>query len=144
MQLPAALCFGNVGVAAHGEGRSSRSHRILLGKVPSLVTCESREFCESPVFGPAGPGQGSDRLVLRVPRGGGWPKPCLEAPECFLSPSLSQPALTQKGSRSAPAAALYYLFCGGPWQLPCQGWAVSLCFIIIRPGSSWREMKSRV
>lgn len=25
MQLPAALCFGSVGVAAHGEGRSSGS-----------------------------------------------------------------------------------------------------------------------
>lgn len=48
MQLPAALCVGNVGVAAHGEGcNSSSSHRILLGKVPSLMTCESKEFCET-------------------------------------------------------------------------------------------------
>lgn len=77
-----------------GKGNSS-SRRILLGKVPSLMTCESKKFCETHFFfGPAGPGQGSDRFVLWVPRGGGWPRPCLEALKCFLSPGLSQPALT--------------------------------------------------
>lgn len=44
-QLPAAPGFGDVGVAAHGEGRSSR---VLPGKVPKLVTRQGQKFfCEA-------------------------------------------------------------------------------------------------
>lgn len=32
-----------------GKGNSS-SRRILLGKVPSLMTCESKKFCETHFF----------------------------------------------------------------------------------------------
>lgn len=34
-------------MATHGEGHNSSSRRILLGKVPSFMTCESQEFCQT-------------------------------------------------------------------------------------------------
>lgn len=123
-----------------GRAQQRQPDHILLGKVPSLVTGESKGFCDTLVL----------QALVKDQTGLSRGSPGEEAGPSLALKLLSASSLQASPSRLCPRKAPLHRSCTllpllwWSQPSPCQGEAVRLCFIIIRPRSGWRKMKRAI